>query len=95
MNNREQTASRLNRRRLDRRLSQVADQVIAQEVRRKASRHAACLAERLGILARPARCEWCGCPWKRLERHHPDHDEPLAVLYLCRTCHQLADTTDL
>lgn len=35
-------------------------------------------------------CEGCGKE-SRLEKHHPDYDKPLAVLWLCKPCHAIAD----
>ena len=32
----------------------------------------------------------CGLP-KRLERHHPDYDLPLLIVWLCKPCHYRAD----
>jgi hypothetical protein len=59
----------------------------------KSSRYAACLAEKLGILIRPKACQWCRSRYSpyRLERHHPWILEPLNVIYLCRSCHKIAD----
>lgn len=76
--------------RLDRQLARAADGSRPAPVRRKAARCAASLAEQLGMLSRPARCEWCRRRLE-LERHHPSHDEPLAVIFLCRGCHDVAD----
>lgn len=79
-----------NRQGLERQLAAAADPRRAPRDRKRASRFAAALAEKLGILERPARCEYCR---KRLplERHHPDHARPLEVIYLCAGCHGHAD----
>jgi hypothetical protein len=76
--------------RLRRRLAHAADPGLTRRARTRAARHAAALAERLGLLERPARCAWC---WRRvrLTRHHWDYDEPLLITYLCAECHTLAD----
>ena len=41
-------------------------------------------------LEAPALCEDCGVA-KRLEKHHPDYSKPLAVVWLCKPCHAIAD----
>lgn len=40
-----------------------------------------------GILVRPENCSQC---FQNVfcEAHHPDYDEPLNVIWLCRTCHK-------
>lgn len=80
--------------RLHRQLALSADESKSRRVRTKAARYSASLAEQLGIIDRPKRCEWCR---KRLEleRHHPDYAEPLSVYFLCRACHDFADTSAL
>lgn len=79
---------------LARQLRLAADRDLSRRARTRAARYAAALAEQLGMLPRPKACQWCR---RRLplERHHPDHDEPLAVIFLCRDCHELADGMDL
>lgn len=47
-------------------------------------------AVRDGQLTRPALCEACGLP-NRIEKHHPDYSKPLLVMWLCKTCHAIAD----
>lgn len=47
-------------------------------------------AVRDGRLERHTLCEACGLP-KKLYKHHPDYSKPLLVIWLCRTCHDLAD----
>lgn len=32
-------------------------------------------------------CEHCGKSDGRLDAHHPDYSKPLAVIFLCRSCH--------
>jgi hypothetical protein len=46
-------------------------------------------AARAGIIA-PTLCEGCGLP-KRLDKHHHDYSRPLAVVWLCKPCHAIAD----
>lgn len=38
----------------------------------------------------PPICERCHLP-KRLERHHPDYDQPKLIQWLCKPCHAQAD----
>lgn len=38
----------------------------------------------------PDCCQMCGLP-KKLERHHPDYDLPLLIVWLCKPCHVKAD----
>jgi len=42
---------------------------------------------RRGIIARPATCSTCGQRGRRIEAHHPDHSQPLLVVWLCTACH--------
>ena len=79
--------------RLHRQIEVARDPTRPRRIRTRASRYAASLAEALGLLQRPERCEWCRRR-QRLERHHWDHHQPLEVIYLCRDCHQLADGPD-
>jgi ribosomal protein L37AE/L43A len=46
-------------------------------------------AARTAIAAPPV-CEGCGKP-VRLEKHHHDYSRPLAVIWLCKPCHVVAD----
>ncbi len=39
----------------------------------------------------PMKCEGCGLAGKRLERHHPNYELPLAVVWLCKPCHAIGD----
>ena len=44
-------------------------------------------AVRRGILKPPSHCE-CGCGRTgKLDGHHPDHRDPLRVVWLARACH--------
>lgn len=46
-------------------------------------------AIRKGILVRPKACEECGAtPTGALHAHHDDYYQPLAVRWLCRSCHK-------
>lgn len=38
----------------------------------------------------PELCEGCGLK-RRLEKHHHDYSKPLAVVWLCKPCHAIAD----
>lgn len=40
-----------------------------------------------GYLSRPAACSRCGRSDLRIEGHHYDYSEPLAVTWLCTECH--------
>lgn len=44
-------------------------------------------AVRDGQLVRPLQCAACGARHPRIEGHHDDYDEPLAVEWLCKPCH--------
>jgi hypothetical protein len=48
-------------------------------------------AVKSGKLIRPVTCEGCGLKKKRIEKHHPDYAQPLVVVWLCKTCHSIAD----
>ena len=45
-----------------------------------------CYAIRTGQLTRPSECEHCGKSCKP-EGHHEDYNAPLAVEWLCQSCH--------
>lgn len=76
--------------RLRRALDLSLDPDRPRRLRTRSARHAASLAEQLGLLERPPRCSWCRRR-KNLERHHWDYDEPLVVTFLCHDCHFIAD----
>lgn len=42
---------------------------------------------RVGNIQRKS-CEYMDCAVKKVDAHHPDYDEPLTVLWLCRRHHQ-------
>lgn len=44
-------------------------------------------ALRRGLLVKPDRCECCG-EVGAVEAHHPDHRDPLRVVWLLRKCHK-------
>lgn len=79
------------RRSLESHLRSAADPTHDRPRRRRAARAAAREAESLGLIRRPAACERCGDQDARLQRHHPDHEEPLRVAFLCAPCHATAD----
>jgi hypothetical protein len=58
--------------------------------RRHRDRMAAHNAAHRARLPKPDTCLGCGQP-KRLEKHHHDYARPLAVVWLCKPCHALAD----
>ena len=47
-----------------------------------------------GAIVKPNRCGVCGRVvgdgFKRIEAHHPDYTNPLAVQWLCTPCHKVA-----
>jgi predicted GNAT family acetyltransferase len=60
---------------------------------RKRNRHKACAhnavyrAIKAGILVRPQSCSACGVDTRPIEASHDGYDKPLAVEWLCRSCH--------
>lgn len=42
------------------------------------------------LIVAPSCCEGCGRATK-LDKHHHDYSRPLAVLWLCKPCHCIAD----
>ena len=54
---------------------------------RVAANNAAQRAVASGKIKRKDRCELCGVSG-RLEKHHPDYDQPLWVFFLCPVCHK-------
>ena len=44
------------------------------------------IATEKGLLKRPNYCMCCH-KIKKLDRHHPNYDEPYYVLWICRKCH--------
>jgi hypothetical protein len=48
-------------------------------------------AKTRGEIAVPESCEHCGASGKRLEMHHEDYSKPLDVIFLCKSCHGIAD----
>ena len=42
-----------------------------------------------GQVDRPQCCSRCGDQAKRIEGHHPNYDEPLAVIWVCPPCHSV------
>lgn len=47
-------------------------------------------AMKKGLIIKPSLCEGCGLE-HALQKHHPDYSKPLAVVWLCKPCHALAD----
>ena len=72
------------------RLLRVARDAPRRRDRTRAARYAAAVAERLGVIRRPRACQRCQRR-RPLTRHHPNHDQPLAVEWLCEDCHGVAD----
>jgi hypothetical protein len=44
-------------------------------------------AIREGAMTRPLNCSECGVAG-RIEAHHDDYDQPMAIRWLCRPCHR-------
>lgn len=44
-----------------------------------------------GALVQPEMCEGCGVKFDQLDKHHGDYSKPLAVVWLCKPCHAIAD----
>ena len=64
---------------------QRVDQILNQE--KWFARASAWAARRRGKIARPRRCEGCNRGRRKLEMHHANHADRLAVTWLCRDCH--------
>lgn len=43
-----------------------------------------------GLLIPPKSCEYCQNPSK-IEAHHPEHNQPFSLVWLCKDCHALFD----
>lgn len=57
---------------------------------RRQAQQKASNAQRDGKIAKPDLCEGCGLK-RRLSKHHHDYSRPLAVVFLCKPCHAIAD----
>lgn len=51
-------------------------------------------AQRAVKLKPPQACQACGKTGLKLEKHHPDYLQPLAVKWLCSTCHGITRRKD-
>ena len=65
---------------------------VVEDYRRKCPERAKAVQDvnnaiRDGKVKRKSRCEVCG-KTGRLEKHHPDYDQPLLVVFLCPACHR-------
>ena len=60
----------------------------ATDPRRCAAHSAVAQAIRTGKMVRLSACESCGDSRYRIEAHHDDYARPLAVRWLCASCHQ-------
>lgn len=76
--------------RLERAITASNNFKISKRDRHHAARRAAALAERLGLIDRPSVCQACFHS-RPLDRHHPDHSNPISVEFLCKDCHKAAD----
>ena len=60
----------------------------------RAARGAVARAVKQGVLVRPEWCSHCRKPTAnvgRIEAHHTDYSQPLAVVWVCPCCHSLFD----
>lgn len=48
-------------------------------------------AMRRGVLVKPDTCQECGRENRWLNKHYHDYSHPLAVIWLCKPCHVVAD----
>lgn len=55
-----------------------------------AAHQAVSRAVKSGRLVRPAACSACGSSGSKIEAHHDDYSQQLAVVWLCASCHHLA-----
>lgn len=53
------------------------------KIRAKDNARVAC---KKGLIQKPLFCEVCG-ENKPLDRHHPNYDEQLKIMWVCRKCH--------
>ena len=63
----------------------------AQYPEKRRANDAAYNAVRDGRLIKPEKCSRCGLRGRRIEAHHPDYSKPLAVIWVCTTCHRLIE----
>lgn len=62
-------------------------EAIADLSLRTRARAAVSTAVAAGVLVRPEFCSACGARSKRIHGHHRDYQHPLAVQWLCPSCH--------
>lgn len=58
-----------------------------QEYQRIRARQKLAYAVKAGQILKPKRCEKCN-EIHSLEGHHTDYSKPLAVIWLCKSCHE-------
>jgi len=68
----------------------VAYKLVGHERKKRNCRQITKAAVRDYILIRPGHCECCGVKC-RPDCAHVDYDEPLIVVWLCKSCHKLWD----
>lgn len=44
-------------------------------------------AMRHGRIKKPKKCQRCGVPTAKLDKHHQDYSKPLEVIFVCKPCH--------
>jgi hypothetical protein len=68
-----------------RRTRPTYQQLAPDEQRKSRVRAYANVNQRRGVLV-PQPCERCGST-NPIQKHHPDYERPLTVVWLCRGCH--------
>lgn len=63
--------------------------IAVPEKKKYSARKEAQKALRRGILNRPYCCETCGKECYNLNMHHFNYDKPLAVIFVCESCHNM------
>ena len=64
------------------------------EALKQQARMAVRIALRNGTMVRPTRCSFCSLEAK-VEAHHDNYDDRIAVKWLCRRCHRLLHSLKL
>lgn len=70
----------------------VKQQVIKWRKRNKKKRNCQARAQYNIPIPLDIKCEICKESSKKIERHHPDYDAPLKVIFLCSSCHRRLHT---
>ena len=67
--------------------SRVRSSAVKQTAESNAARKAVSRAIKAGRLERPPHCQACG-KIGPVDAHHHDYSKPLAVVFVCKPCHQ-------